>query len=448
MVVTALTIAGSDSGGGAGIQADIKTMESLGVFGTSVITAVTSQNTKDVKGIEEISPSFVGEQMDAVVEDFDVKVAKTGMLSSSSIIDVVAEKIEQHDIPLVVDPVMVAASGDRLLKKEAEKAIEQKLLPHAKIITPNIPEAEVLTGLEINGEKSMRSAGKKIVDKGAQTALIKGGHLSNKEPSKNEDVENSIVDILYTSGSTEFRKPRIETEKTHGTGCAISSAIASELAKNKEIHTAVGNAEEYIYRAIKFGVSVGEKGCVHHLVNIRKDADIFNTMEKTRDAVDLFKRENISSLIPEVGFNFAVAPSYSLYEDEIVAIEGRLTKTLDGVSAKGIWMGVSDHVARFLLELREFSPDITAVCNIRNNKKILQKIEDLGWEVERFDRSEQPKNTKTMEWSVRKIMENRQKPPEIVVDSGDIGKEPMIRLISTTPKKLTNKVLKLDTKLN
>lgn len=146
MVVTALTIAGSDSGGGAGVQADIKTMESFGVFGTSVITAVTSQNTREVKGIEELPPSFVGEQIDAVMEDFDVEVAKTGMLSSSSIIDVVAEKIEQYDISLVVDPVMVAASGDRLLKKEAEKAIEKKLLPKAKIITPNISEAEILSG--------------------------------------------------------------------------------------------------------------------------------------------------------------------------------------------------------------------------------------------------------------------------------------------------------------
>lgn len=244
-----LTIAGSDSGGGAGIQADLKTVTALGVFGTSVITALTAQNTVGVQGIQEIPAEFVGQQIDSVMQDIGADAIKIGMLANAGIIEVITDKIKKYKMESVVlDPVMVAKGGDRLLQKNAQKTLIEKLFPLAYVITPNLFEAEIITGLKIKNIKQMKEAAKKIQQTGPKNILIKGGHLSDKKDA---------IDILLCGKNIyEFTSPRIETANTHGTGCTYSSAIAAFLAKGYNLEKSVKRAKKYIDLAIKGGASL------------------------------------------------------------------------------------------------------------------------------------------------------------------------------------------------
>ena len=258
-----LTIAGSDSGGGAGIQADLKTFAALGVYGTSAITAITAQNTVGVTRVLALSSSLVAAQIDAVVEDIGLHAVKTGMLANASIIAAVANKVEQHRLKnLVVDPVMVATSGDLLIKKNAVATLRSRLIPLATVVTPNLPEAEELTRMELRAPRDIEEAARRIVKMGAKTVVIKGGH--RKGPA---------VDLFYDG--KQFRAlnaPRIRTKNTHGTGCTFSAAIAAYLARGESLERAVGRAKQYITAAIRAGFAVGAgHSPVHHFYRFWKD---------------------------------------------------------------------------------------------------------------------------------------------------------------------------------
>jgi hydroxymethylpyrimidine/phosphomethylpyrimidine kinase len=255
-VRTALTIAGSDSGGGAGIQADLKTFSALGVFGMSAITAITAQNTLGVTAVFELPPEIVAAQIDAVVTDIGVDAAKTGMIANSEIIKVVAAKVREHGIStLVVDPVMIATSGDRLLREEAVQALRTDLLPLATVATPNLPEAGVLIGREVSTTEEMRDAARAIVDLGARSVIVKGGHLAG-----------DALDIFYDgSHLLELPARRIDTTSTHGTGCTLASAIAALLAKGEPLEQAITQAKVYVTAAIERAYPIGHgHGPVHH----------------------------------------------------------------------------------------------------------------------------------------------------------------------------------------
>jgi hydroxymethylpyrimidine/phosphomethylpyrimidine kinase len=243
-----MTIAGSDSGGGAGIQADLKTFAALGVHGTSAITAITAQNTVAVTDVFEVSPRLVVAQIDAVVDDLGVAAAKTGMLSSAAIIEAVAGAIRHHEISLlVVDPVMVAKGGARLLRDDAVDALRALLLPLAAVVTPNLPEAEVLVGRPIITLEERRSAAEELVRMGARAAVVKGGH-----------AEGDSVDV-YADGEQlfELSASRIETANTHGSGCTFSAAITSYLAMGQSTPDAVRRAKAFITSAIEFAIEAG-----------------------------------------------------------------------------------------------------------------------------------------------------------------------------------------------
>ena len=245
----ALTIAGSDSGAGAGIQADLKTFAAFGVYGLTVITAITAQNTVGVRAIQEIDLEVIAAQLDALVEDFSIGALKTGMLSSATIIDLVGDGIRRHRLgPLVVDPVMVAKSGDRLLREDAIDAMRQRLLPLAEVVTPNIPEAEVLAGRPIRSREDRVPAAHAIMELGARAVVIKGGHTE----------EDPIVDLLVErSGVHEFEARRQKTSSTHGTGCTFSAAITAGLASGDDIRTAVANARSYVSAALAAAPGIG-----------------------------------------------------------------------------------------------------------------------------------------------------------------------------------------------
>jgi hydroxymethylpyrimidine/phosphomethylpyrimidine kinase len=244
-----LTIAGSDSGAGAGIQADLKTFAALGVYGVSVVTAITAQNTVGVRAVQEIDPEVIAAQLDAVAEDFSIAALKTGMLSSAAIVATVAAGLRRHALhPLVVDPVMVAKSGDRLLREDAVDTLRRTLLPLADVVTPNIPEAEVLAGLTIRAHADRVAAGRAIMELGANAVVIKGGH-SDEDP---------IVDLLVDrEGVHEFRAARIATRSTHGTGCTFSAAIAAGLGRGEDLATAVGEARAYLSSALAQAPGLG-----------------------------------------------------------------------------------------------------------------------------------------------------------------------------------------------
>ena len=244
----ALTIAGSDSGGGAGIQADIKTMITNGVFATSAITALTAQNTTGVTGIYEVTDEFLGRQLDAVFTDLYPDAVKIGMVSSSALIAMIAKKLRQYDARnIVVDPVMVATSGAKLISDDAIKSLTEDLLPLATVLTPNIPEAEVLAGMKISDEDGMIAAAKLISSKYSCSVLVKGGHQVN-----------DANDLLYRDGTPVwFYGKRIDNPNTHGTGCTLSSAIASNLAKGFDLETSVQRAKEYISGALAAMLDLG-----------------------------------------------------------------------------------------------------------------------------------------------------------------------------------------------
>ncbi|MEH7118226.1 bifunctional hydroxymethylpyrimidine kinase/phosphomethylpyrimidine kinase [Neobacillus vireti] len=246
----ALTIAGSDSGGGAGIQADLKTFQELEVYGMSAITAVTAQNTLGVHGVYPMTPEAVVQQINAVGEDIGTDALKTGMLFSSDIIEAVAEQIRKYKWEnLVVDPVMIAKGGASLLLQEAIFAMKTHLLPLAKVVTPNIPEAEVLTGMTIRSVQDKKDAALKLVEMGVQTVVIKGGH---------DEDDSSSTDLLFDGAEFHtFTNKRIPTKDTHGTGCTFSSALTAELAKGASVYDAVLTAKEFIQAAIEDGINVG-----------------------------------------------------------------------------------------------------------------------------------------------------------------------------------------------
>lgn len=258
----ALTIAGSDSGGGAGIQADIKTFSSLGIFGTSAITCVTAQNPQEVRGITALEPSFVDQQIRAVCESFPVSAAKTGMLYSADIIRVVARDDIREGIPiLVVDPVMVASSGARLLQADAIDALCTDLLPQARVVTPNLHEAEILFGRSISSVDELREAARQIGEHFDLACVVKGGHLAGDE----------VVDVLYDEGEEfVFTSKRVEVGETHGAGCAFSAALTAFLAKGELLSESVAAAKEFVRRALEQALAVGR----HRPLNFFCGADI------------------------------------------------------------------------------------------------------------------------------------------------------------------------------
>ena len=258
-VKIALTIAGSDSGGGAGVQADLKTFHQFGVFGTSVITAVTAQNTVGVRAWQPLPAALVTQQIDALADDLPPAAVKSGMLGSAELVETVAAGIAGRRLPnYVLDPVMIATSGDRLLNVDAERLIARRLVPLARLVTPNLAEAAILVGTDVRNPADMERAGRALVQLGANAALMKGGHLAGDE----------IVDVLVSDGTVRrFTRARLDTTSTHGTGCTLSAAITAGLAHGRPLERAVEDALDFVQRAMAAAPGLGKgHGPLNHFV--------------------------------------------------------------------------------------------------------------------------------------------------------------------------------------
>jgi hydroxymethylpyrimidine/phosphomethylpyrimidine kinase len=436
----ALTIAGSDSGGGAGVQADLGTMAAHDVFGTSVVTAVTAQNTRGVDSSHVLPVEEVRSQYRAVVDDFAVRAAKTGMLATAETVSAVSSALATADFPVVVDPVMVAESGDRLLAEAAEDAYTD-LLAHATLATPNAAEATVLTDIEVESPDDAAAAGERLVSMGADAALVTGGHVG----------EGEVVDTLVTpSETTRLTHPRVDTGGTHGSGCTLSSAVAARLARGETVESAVEGASAYLERAVRYAVDVGGGARpVHGMVGVRNRAGLADASEAVAETVAAFVDRDVSPLVPEVGMNVVGAPAYAETVDDVVALDGRLRRTLDGVApARGVRAGASSHVARFLLAAREFDPSLRFAVNCRYDDDVEAALSSLPWSVARYDRRDQPDSVheeegNTMGWGARRAFGGRDSSPVAVADPGDVGKEPIVKLVANDAETLRARTFEL-----
>ncbi|MET1102354.1 MAG: bifunctional hydroxymethylpyrimidine kinase/phosphomethylpyrimidine kinase [Pyrodictiaceae archaeon] len=443
----ALTIAGSDSGGGAGIEADLKTFAALGVHGTVAITSVTAQNTYEVKAIHDIPPEVVEKQIDAIAEDMGVDAAKTGMLSNSDIIKAVARAVKRHGFPLVVDPVMIAKSGAPLLKPEAVKTLTEELLPLATLVTPNRMEAEKLSGLTIRSLDDAKKAAKKIAEEyGAEAVIVKGGHLEGDES----------IDVLYHNGVfREYRAPRIKDGCTHGTGCSFSAAITAELAKGRSLEEAIEVAKKFITMAIDYGVRVGKGYCpVNPMAWLEIPAEKEHAREVLEKAIDMLVShgEILSKYIPEVQMNIvqSISPRYARGVEDVAGILGRIVRYGATVKPAGpIAFGASSHMARAVLAAMKHDPEIRSAANLRFDKRLLEAAEKLGFTISSFDRRREPPEIKETEgasipWGIEEAAKRaRGRIPDIIYDEGDVGKEPQIRVFGRTALEVAEKIIKL-----
>ena len=433
-----LTIAGLDSGGGAGIIADIKTFAALGVWGMATITSVTAQNTRGVFGIQDIHPDIIKKQIRVVVEDIGVDAAKTGMLHTREIINTVVEEVSNWDFPIVVDPIMVAKSGDPLMRDDARDALIRRLIPLAKVVTPNIPEAEVITGFKIRDLEGMKRAAKSIVENlGCEAVVIKGGHLEHKK----------TFDVLYHAGEFYvFERERISTRNTHGTGCTYSAAITAELAKGAKIRDAVETAKNFTHLSIMYGYAIGGgHGPVNHMAWLYRESERYSLIRELSLAIEEILSDcGYVDLIPEVGMNIALASNYAIDPQDIVAVPGRIRSGGNRILACGCpEFGVSRHLSSYILTARRYDRSIRAAVNIRYDDAILERLKGMGLKISSYDRSREPEEIKkvegmTISWGTRVAIEKTGFVPDVIYHKGDYGKEPMIVILGRDINDLIN----------
>ena len=435
-----LTIAGSDSGGGAGIQADLKAITLLDGYGMSVLTALTAQNTLGVQAIHEVPARFVERQIDSVLSDIGADAIKTGMLTNKEIVEVVAKKIEQYGIEtVVVDPVMISKRGAPLLRKDAQKALIKRLIPLAWVVTPNLFEASVLTGMKVNSLEGMRKAAVQIWELGAKNVVVKGGHLKGK-----------AIDILFDGTNyAEIESPRIETKNTHGTGCTFASAIATLLARGEAVPEAVRKAKIFITMAIQSSFNLGKgTGPTNPSAYVLREMERYQVIQELKRAVEVLKEEKVGHLIPEVSSNLGYALPYAEGIEDVAAFPGRIVRFKDSVATLGSpEFGTSRHIANIILTVMKFDPEYCSAMNIRYSKENVAQLEEKEFLVGHFDRRLEPKKVKevegsSLEWGVREVLRKLKRVPDFIYDEGDVGKEPMIRVLGKNPMEVVEKILK------
>ncbi len=437
-MAVALTIAGSDSVGGAGIQADLKAFEAAGVHGCSVVTCVTSQNTREVSGILPVPVEHVASQLKAVMQDVELDAVKTGMLYSGEIVDTVASALRGSDIPIVVDPVLASTTGSRLHAKGFAEMLAKRMLPLATIVTPNLHEAEELCGVKVRDERSAKKAARAIIDLGPDAVLIKGGHLKGPES----------VDYLATDGKVvKVSSPRVEAD-VHGTGCALSSFIAANLASGMPLDDSVRKAKGMVFKAILMRQAVGGGvPCVNPLAVMRIEAGKVDMLERLEEAARELERTLVPELVPEVGTNMGFACVGALEPEEVVALNGRIARVGDEVRRLGCaGFGASKHVARIVLAASSRDPDVRCGMNIKFNEDNLSACRRAGLSIATFDRADEPRGVSSMTWGVLRAIDKARKVPDVIYDRGGHGKEPMIRLLGASPEDVVLKLRRIASK--
>lgn len=436
-----LTIAGSDSGGGAGIQADLKTILSLGGYGMSVITAVMAQNTLGVMTMRAMDPEIVGAQLDAVLGDIGADCVKTGMLVNARVVRTVAQRLVSYGVEkIVVDPVLASESGAVLLDEDGRKAMVEDLFPITYILTPNIPEAEVLLNTKISDIGGMVKAGKRLQKMGPKYVLVKGGHLPE-----------SPVDVLHDGAQHyEFTTQRVRTRHTHGTGCTLASAIATLLAKGLPLMECIDQAKRYLYRALRFSLGIGSGiGPANHFASIAREIARTHVIQELDKAYDRLKRLNIGRLIPEVQTNLAYAIPFAESVHDVASFPGRIIRLGNSIGALASpRFGASRQFHHLVLAAMDYDPERRAAMSLMYSDSLVKKIRALGYTVAEFDRHRTPPDVQeeegsTLAWGVQDVMEELGKVPDAIFDRGALGKVPMIRIFGNDPASIADLIARL-----
>ena len=427
-----LSIAGSDPSSGAGIQSDIKTFYSLGAYGFSIITAITSQNSSKFSTIEPISTKMIKSQLDSVLSDFKIDAIKIGMVYNSSAIKAVNSKLKGLNIPIVVDPVLKSTTGGSLIEKNAINDLKKFLVPLASVITPNVSEAEKLTRIKIKTRNDLLKSAKKIRKMGAKNVIITG----------NQFEKGKITDFILEDSKTHFITGKKFLIKNHGSGCNFSSSLTVELVKRKKIVEATKFAKNFTANSIKNAKKIG-KG-VRITQSILQNDEEENFLRK--GIGDFQKLKNIYTAIPECQTNFVYSKLNPKSNNDVLGVEGRLVRVGKNVIMAGdIKYGGSKHVASAIIEMTKKFPTTRASVNLKLDSKIITKSKKRGFLIKSYNRAKEPKLIKNKEnssvsWGIKKAIKNSSQPPDIIFHKGDYGKEPMILVFGRNPSEVVKKI--------
>jgi hydroxymethylpyrimidine/phosphomethylpyrimidine kinase len=446
---TVLIVAGSDPGAGAGLQQDLKTATLLGVYGLTVVTALTVQNSLGVQAVHPVAPEVVAAQLAAVVADFPVDAVKIGMVGTGANAQVVARRLRDMTEmpPVVLDPVLAAGRGGALLEEGGIDFLKSELFPLATILTPNVPEAARLTGIAIETPDHLEEAARQLQALGPAWVLAKGGHL----PGDPVDFLTDGKNVYHLAGI------RLPVPHNHGSGCLVATALAAHLAQGFSVPEAVNQARELVVTALRHGLPLGQGvGPVNPFASFAREREKYEVLERLRAAAARLVREDISPLISEVMSNLGYALPYPEGPQHVAAFPGRLLKTPQGtlVPAPPAF-GASRHIATIILTAGQAHPHLRAAMNIKYMEGIEIIAPLIHLRLASFNRAQAPPEVKAQEggslaWGVASVMEQLQsweQPPDLIGDRGEVGQEPMLRILGEDPMSVVEKALALKNAL-
>jgi hydroxymethylpyrimidine kinase/phosphomethylpyrimidine kinase len=442
----AVTVAGLDPGGGAGIAADLKAFAAMGVHGAAVAAAITVQDTRRVYRVEPLPAELVKEQLERILEDYSESVGavKVGLLASIDNVRVVAGILSRWRgrIHIVVDPVWRASAGQLLQDDDVLRAILEELVP-GSIVVPNAVEAGKLVGFPVKSIEDARRAARRLVeDHGAKAAIVKGGHLPQP------------VDVIYDGSSFQHVEGRRVEGCTHGTGCTYSAALAAGLARGYDIYTAAVSARRTVEEAIAFGFRVGRGLCpVNPLAALERKAQSFDAINAVAAAVGklLENGRMVARYAPEVGINiaYAIEPRLARTVNDVAGVDGRIVRCCGGLRQVGpVKMGGSSHMARLVLALMSKDCNVRAALNVHYFPELVEAAKRLGLKVVYVDRRAEPEEVRrvegsSMQWLAGEAFRSAGGAPDVIYDTGDVGKEPMVRILARHPLEAVEKLLRI-----
>ena len=421
-----LTVGGSDPSSGAGIQSDIRTFSDFDAYGFTAITAITSQNTKQVSNIEPVSKKSLKSQLNSILSDFHIDAIKIGMVYNSDIIKIIHSEFRDNHVPIIVDPIIKSTTGNLLLKKSALSDYKKMIIPLANIITPNKYEAKILSGVS-----NVRNAAKKIQILGAESVIVTGASTS----------KDKISDFVLEKNKEYKITGKMIPIQNHGSGCNYSASLTVLLAKQYTLNQAVKIAKNYVYNSIKRSKNIGKGVRITHTTNSNEKMELIESIKNFKQIKNVYKT------IPECQTNFVYSKINPKTIKDVLGVSGRLVKSgKEVVTAGEIMYGGSHHVATAVIQVNRKFPNIRSSLNIKFNPKIISKARSCGLTVLKYDRSKEPRKSKQQEgssikWGINHALKS--KSPDLIYHKGDMGKEPMILIFGEKPNDIIKKISKI-----
>ena len=421
-----LTVGGSEPSSGAGIQSDIRTFSDFDAYGFTAITAITSQNTKQVSNIEPVSKKSLKSQLNSILSDFHIDAIKIGMVYNSDIIKIIHSEFRDNHVPIIVDPIIKSTTGNLLLKKNALSDYTKMIIPLANIITPNKYEAKILSGVS-----NVRNAAKKIQILGAESVIVTGASTS----------KDKISDFVLEKNKEYEITGKMIPIQNHGSGCNYSASLTVLLAKQYTLNQAVKIAKNYVYNSIKNSKNVGKGVRITHTTNSNEKMELIESIKNFKQIKNVYKT------IPECQTNFVYSKINPKTIKDVLGVSGRLVKSgKEVVTAGEITHGGSHHVATAVIQVNRKFPNIRSGLNIKFNPKIISKARSCGLTVLKYDRSKEPRKSKQQEgssikWGINHALKS--KSPDLIYHKGDMGKEPMILIFGEKPNDIIKKISKI-----